>query len=136
MGISVNNKILVSLSAIGAQESAATEETAEAIKQLLDYVATYPDDGIIFRKSDMILAAHADTCFPNESNSLSRSGAHIFLSENDPKPKLNGPMLTIAKINKNVMASVAEAEMAALYITAKQMIPLCNTPIKMGWPQP
>ena len=26
--------------------------------------------------------------------------------------------------------------MAALYITAKKMIPLRNTPIEMGWPQP
>ena len=38
-------------SAIGAQQAAATEETAEAIEQLLDYVATYPNDGILFRKS-------------------------------------------------------------------------------------
>ena len=34
------------------------------------------------------------------------------------------------------MASAAEAKMAALYITAKKMIPLCNTLIEMGWPQP
>ena len=34
------------------------------------------------------------------------------------------------------MASAAEAEMAALYITAKKTIPLCNTLIEMGWPQP
>ena len=40
---SFNNKLLVSLSAIGAQQSAAIEE-------LLDYVATYPNDGILFRK--------------------------------------------------------------------------------------
>ena len=60
MGRAVNNKLLVALSAIGAQKAAATEDTAEAIEQLLDYVATYPNYGILFRKSDMILAAHAD----------------------------------------------------------------------------
>ena len=48
MGISVNNKLLVALSAIGSQKSAATEETDDAIEQLLDYVATYPDNGILF----------------------------------------------------------------------------------------
>ena len=84
------------MSAIGAQQASATEETAEAIEQLMDYVATYPDDGILFRKSDMILAAHAEAGFLNESKSRSRVGAHIFLSENEPKPKLNGPVLTIA----------------------------------------
>ena len=134
--IAVNNKLIVALSAIGAQQAAATEETADSIEKLLDYVATYPDYGIIFQKSDMILALHADTGFLNESKSRSRSGARIFLSENDPKPKLNGPILTIAQIIKTLISSVAEAEMAALYITAKKMIPLRNTLIEMGWPQP
>ena len=60
VGRAVNNKILVALSAIGALQASATEDTAAAIEQLLDYVATYPSDVILFRKSDMILAAHAD----------------------------------------------------------------------------
>ena len=89
--IAVNNKLLVALSAIRAQQAAATEETKDAIEQLLDYVETYPDDGILFRKIDMILAAHADAGFLNESKAMSREGAHIFLSDNEPKPKLNGP---------------------------------------------
>ena len=132
----VNNKLLVALSAIGSQQAAATEDTAGAIEQLLDYVATYPDDGILFRKSDMILASHADAGFLNESRARSRAGAHIFLSENEPKPKLNGPILTISQIIKTVMALAEEAEMAALFITAQKMIPLRNTLIEMGWPQP
>ena len=120
MGRAVNNKLLVALSEIGAQQAAATEDTAAAIEQLLDYVATYSNDGILFRKSDMILAAHADAGFLNESRARSRAGAHIFLLENEPKPKLDGPILTIAKIIKAVMASAAEAEMTALFITAKK----------------
>ena len=36
VGRAVNNKLLVALSAIGAQQTAATEDTAEAIEQLLD----------------------------------------------------------------------------------------------------
>ena len=120
------------MSAIGAQQAAATEETKDAIEQLLDYVETYPDDGILFRKIDMILAAHADAGFINKSKSRIQAGAHIFLSENEPKPKLNGPVLTISQIIKTVMASAAEAEMVALYITARKMIPLRNTLIEMG----
>ena len=80
VGRAVNNKLLVALSSIGAQQAAATEDTAEPIEQLLDYVATYPTDGLLFRKSDMILAAHADAVFLNESRARSRAGAHIFLS--------------------------------------------------------
>ena len=115
----VNNKLLVALSAIGAQQAAAIEDTAAAIEELLNYVATYPNDVILFRNSDMILAAHVDAGFLNKSRARSRAGAHIFLSENEPKPKLDGPILTIAQIIKTAMASAAEVEIAALYITAK-----------------
>ena len=34
------------------------------------------------------------------------------------------------------MALATEAEMVALFITAKKMIPLRHTLIYMGWPQP
>ena len=109
VGRAVNNKIIVVLSAIGAQQAAGTKDTSAEIEQLLDYVATYPNNGILFRKIDMILAAHAYEGFLNKSRARSRAGAHIFLSENEPKPKLNSPFLKIAIIIKTVIASAAEA---------------------------
>ena len=66
VGRAVNNKLLVALNEIGAKQVAETEEIAVAIEKILDYVATYPNDGILFRNSDMILAAHADAGFLNE----------------------------------------------------------------------
>ena len=84
----------------------------------------------------MILAAHADAGFLNESKACSRVGGHIFLLENDPKPKINGLVLTIEHIIKSFMESAAEAEIAAVYITSKKMIPLRNTLIEMGWLKP
>ena len=65
-GRAVSKKLLVALSEIGAQQAEATKETSDAIEQLLDYVATHPDDGILFRKSDMILVAYTDTGFINK----------------------------------------------------------------------
>ena len=124
VGRAVNNKLLVALSAIGSQQASATESTNDTIHQLLDYCATYPDDGILYRSSDMILAAHSDASFANETRSRSRAGAHIFLSENDSIPRWNGPLLTIAQIMKYVVSSAAEAEMTALFLTAKEMVPL------------
>ena len=58
-----------------------------------------------------------------------------MLSEDVPVPKYNGPVLTIAKIIKCVMSSAAEAELAGLYICAKEMVPLRQSLIEMGWPQ-
>ena len=106
-------KLHVTLSAIGTQQASATEDTARAIHQILNYVATYPNDGITFRASDMVLAAHSDAAYLNASKARSRAGAYIFLSEDEPIPKLNGPVLTIAQIIKLVMASAAEAKLAA-----------------------
>jgi hypothetical protein len=132
----VDNKLLATLSTISSQQAKATQNTARAVAQLLDYVATYPSDGITYRPSAMILAAHSDASFLTEPGSRSRAGAHIFLSEDDAIPRTNGPVLTISQIIRFVMASAAEAELAALYITAREMIPLRNALVEMGWPQP
>lgn len=132
----VDNKLLVALSDIKQEQSKATELTQSDVKQLLDYVATYPNDGIVYQASDMVLAAHSNALYLNASNARSRRGAHIMLSKNDPIPAQNGPVLTIARIIKFVMSSAAEAELAALYDCAKEMVPLQQALIEMGWPQP
>ena len=61
----VDNKRLVALNAIGTQQAAATEATDAVVSQLLDYVATYPNNGTIYRSSDMVLAAHSYAGFNN-----------------------------------------------------------------------
>jgi hypothetical protein len=44
----VNNKLLVALSAITARQSCATVATKQAVHLVLDYVAIYPSDCIIY----------------------------------------------------------------------------------------
>jgi hypothetical protein len=124
----------VALSAIAAQQATATLATEQAAHLLLDYVATYPNDGIVYRASDMILCAHSNAGFLNETNSHSQAGAHIFLSENDPFPQFNGAVLSIAQIIIFVMASAAESKLAALFITIREIIPHRQTLINMKWP--
>ena len=58
------------------------------------------------------------------------------LSENESVPRWNGPLLTIDQIMKYVVSSTAEAEMTALFLTAKDMVLLCHTLTEMGWKQP
>ena len=103
---------------------------------MLDYLATYPNDGIVYQASDMILAAHSDAGFHNESKGRSRAKAHIYLSEDDPIPRWNVPILSITQVIKFFMNSSAESELAALYITAQKLVPMRQTLIEMGWPQP
>ena len=47
-GRAVNNNLLVALSELGQQQASATQATKDAILRLLDYVATYPSEGITF----------------------------------------------------------------------------------------
>jgi hypothetical protein len=85
----------------------------------------------------MVLCAHADAGYLNKTQSCSRAGAHIFLSEDYPSPCFNGAVLMIATIViKFVMALAAEAELAALFIAARKMVCHQQTLIDMGWPQP
>ena len=84
VGRAINNKLLVALSAIGSQQASSTEETNKAIHQLLEYCTTYPDDGIFYRASYMVLSGHSDTGFNNETKARSRSGAHIFFLNMNP----------------------------------------------------
>ena len=114
----VDNKLLMTLSAIGASQASATENIRNEINKLLSYCATYPSDGITYRASDMVLAAHSDASFLSEPKSHSRAGGHIFLSEDDPIPRTNGPLLSIARVMRSVYSSASEAETGALYIVA------------------
>eukprot|EP00804_Cyclotella_cryptica_P026150 CCRYP_013039-RC/>CCRYP_013039-RC protein AED:0.28 eAED:0.28 QI:0/0/0/1/0/0.66/3/0/379 len=132
----VDNKLLHALSDIGTEQASATSRTNDKVNQLLDYCATYPNDGTTYRSSDMVLSAHSDAAYLNASKSRSRAGAYIMCSENDPVPSHNGPVLTIAQIIKFVTSSAAESELAALFICAKEMVPLRQSLIEMGWPQP
>ena len=75
----------------------------------------------------MILCAHSDAGFQNESNGRSRAGAHIFLSENDAMARWNGSVLTLAKIIKFVMSSASEAELGAMLIIAQKMVAMRQT---------
>ena len=83
----------------------------------------------------MFLAGHTNAGYLNESCTCSRDGAHIFLSEDEPMPRLNGPILTIAEIINFFMSSATEAELAVIFITTKKMVPFRQTLPKMCWPQ-
>jgi hypothetical protein len=110
--------------------------TEQLVKTLLNYIATYPNDCIVYRASKMVLCTYADAGYLNETRSCSRAGAHIYLLEDNPTPRLNSTVLTIATIIKFIMALSAKDELAALFIAAREIGPHQQTFIDMGWPQP
>ena len=59
--LAVNNRIICALSTIALQV-AETQDTKQAVQIILDYVPTYTNDGICYRKSGMKLVLYADAC--------------------------------------------------------------------------
>ena len=49
----VDNKLLVALGSITTQTHSPTQKTLGIITHLLNYVCTHPNDGIVYRKSQM-----------------------------------------------------------------------------------
>ena len=114
-------------------QAAAIKATNDAIKQLLDYAATYSSDGITFLANNMVLAAHSNAAYLNVTKARCRAGTNIMLSEDIPVPTYNGPILTIANIIRNVISLAVEGKLAGIFICAKDMVPLRKALIEMGW---
>jgi hypothetical protein len=71
--------MLVSINAISASQSKATENTAAAIVHLLDYAATHPDAILRYTRSDMVvLHIHCDASYLSVPEARSRAGGHHF----------------------------------------------------------
>jgi hypothetical protein len=96
------------LNDIAVEQTKATEKTQADTNQLLDYLATHPDATIRYHTSDMILHIHSDATYLSVSNARSRLGGLCFLGNKSPEQDtLNGSILNVASVIKNVVASAA-----------------------------
>jgi hypothetical protein len=85
----------------------------------------------------MILHIHSDASYLSFSNARSRLGGLFFLGNKTPnQAKLNGSILNVASVIKNVVASAAESEVGACFHNAQSGAPLRATLTEMGHTQP
>ena len=143
-GIAVDNTILVALSTITSEQSAAISNTEKKITQILNYLATNPDATIRYKRSDMVLWVHSDASYLSCPKARSLSGGMHFLSDKPPSPNnpadfeptLNGIVYVVCKILRNIMVSSAEAELGALFLNCQEAIPIQIKLEEMGHSQP
>ena len=90
--------------------------------QLLNYLATQEDAVLSYHASDMVLAVHSNASYLSKPKACSRAGGHFFLSSDTAVPPNNGAVLNIAHIIKNVMSLATKAELAGLYIMAREAV--------------
>jgi hypothetical protein len=111
---SVDPTVLMPLNDITTEQTKATEKTQAATNQILDYLATHPDAIIRYHASDMVLHIHSDASYLSVSNTRSRLEGLFFLGNKSPEQDtLNGSILKVAAIIKNVVASSAGSEVGA-----------------------
>ena len=143
-GRAVDPTMLPAINDIASQQAKPTAATTQHLCQLLDYAASNPNTTIRFAASQMVLHIHSDGSYLSAPCSRSRAAGHFFLSNwpkditkpDDPSPPTNGPVYTVCKTLRNVMASAAETELGALFYNGQDAIPLRHALIEMGHIQP
>jgi hypothetical protein len=104
---------------------------------MLDYLATHPDATIRYYASDMVLHIHSDASYLSVSNARSLLGGLFFLGNKSPdQDALNGSILNVAAVIKNVVASAAESEAGACFHNAQSGAPLRVTLTELGHIEP
>jgi hypothetical protein len=125
------------LNDIAMEQTKATEKMQAATKQMLDYLTMNTDATIRYHASDVILHIHGDASYLSISNTGSRLGGLFFLGNKPPEQdKLNGSILNVASVIKNVVASSAESEVGVCFHNAQSGAPLRVTLTEMGHTQP
>jgi hypothetical protein len=121
------------LNDIATEQTKATEKTQATTNQLLDYLATHPDATIRYHASYMILHIHSDASYLSVSNARSRLiGLFLCCNKTPQKDKLNGSILHVASVIKNVVASAAESEVGACFHNSQSGAPLRVTLTELG----
>ena len=133
----LDHTILPALNDIGSQQAKPTENVMKKCKQLLDYVATYPNVAIRFHASDMVLHIHSDAAYLVMPKARSRIAGYFYFDNKTTKlPLLNGALLVECKTLRRVVCSAAEAELSGVFHNAQTAVPIRHLLISLGHSQP
>jgi hypothetical protein len=133
----VDPTVLMPLNDIATEQTKVAEKMQAATNQMLDYLATHPDAAIRYHASDMILHIHSDASYHPVSNARSRLGGLFFLGNKSPEQDtLNGSILNVASVIKNVVSSASGSEVGACFHNAQSGAPLRVKLTELGHTQP
>jgi hypothetical protein len=133
----VDPTILMPINDIATEQTKATEKTQAATNKLLDYLATCPDATIRYHASDMILHIHSNASYLSVSNARNRLRGLFCCGDKSPrKDNLNGSILNVDSVIKNMVASASESEVGACSHNAQSGAPLRVTLAELGHTQP
>jgi hypothetical protein len=129
--------MLTAVTAVASAQAHPTQLVLAQAQRLLAYAATYPNNVIVYNKSDMILRVQSDASYLSRSNSRSVAGGLAYLVNKDAShTQINGSVYTFSNIIDVVVASAAEAEYAALFCAGQIAVGLRTILEALGHAQP
>ena len=106
---------------IASDQATPTTRVLLKADRLLAYAASYPNNQLIYKKSDMNLQQTSDCSYLSRDGSRSTGGGHGHMGMNDPDSTfVNGSIYEMSKVIDVVVASVAEGEYASVFMNAKK----------------
>ena len=128
--------LLTAVNHIASLQSHATQNTMTAVQRLLAYCARYPNNSIRYHACDMILHIQSDASYLSRHGARSVAGGIFYVGNVDQPTLINGAIHAISSIIPAVVASVAEAEYAALFLNGQEAVSLRDSLTALGYPQP
>ena len=116
--------------------SGFTQKSLAATDHLLLYAQTHSTAHIRFIASDMIVRSQCDASYNGRPKGRSTQGSLVYLGDLDHPAEINGAVECFSSIISVVCASAAEAEYAALFQTAKVLLPIRSLLNDLGYQQP
>ena len=131
----IDDTMMHALNMLATQVTSGTQRTTQVIQHFLNYCASNQEATKLYKASDMILKVHSDAAYLIKPEARSRAGGFFYLG-NDNSQTINGSILALANMIKNVVLSASEAKVAALFMDARLALPLSVALKELGHQQP
>ena len=128
--------ILTAVNHLASAQADPTVTVMLAATRLLAYCARYPDNALRYHACDMILHIQSDSSYLSRPGARSVAGGIFYLGNVDQPTIINGAIHAISSIIPSVVASVVEAEYAALFLNGQEGEWLRHLLVSLGYPQP
>lgn len=132
----VDVTLLPAVTHLSSLQAQPTQDVLQAAQRVLAYCSRYPNNGLRYYACDMILHIQSDASYLSRPGARSVAGALFYLGNIGQPTHVNGSVHALSSIIPAVVASVAEAEYAALFHAGQEGIWLRHILQSLGYPQP
>ena len=127
--------ILPAVTHLSSLQAHPTQDVLQASQSLLAYCSRYPNNALRYHACDMVLHIQSDASYLSRPNARSVAGAIFYLGNANQPTHINGSVHSLSTIIPSVVASVAEAEYAALFLAGQEGVWLRQILNSLGYPQ-